>query len=189
MSGVNARNDDEQSQPETVEVDRMAAAATVARNVELADVHLRSLHADLHANRSAILNDQFHWRIEEPGSRWEFDEDDEALHVIAHVDVKAARQVSGASKHSLSAVSEESLVEIRIELALTYDLLVEAPPNNLRQPLFDAFAEINGIYNAFPYLREHVQSVTTRMGLPPVVLPVYRIPDSDEDEASSEDDD
>jgi len=35
-----------------------------------------------------------------------------------------------------------------------------------------AFAKVNGIYNAWPYWREYVQSTASRMGLPPLVLPV-----------------
>ncbi len=38
-----------------------------------------------------------------------------------------------------------------------------------------AFARLNGVFNAWPYWREFVQSMTTRMGLPALVLPVYRI--------------
>ena len=38
----------------------------------------------------------------------------------------------------------------------------------------DAFAEYNAIFNAWPYWREYVQSATVRMGLPGLILPVYR---------------
>jgi len=37
-----------------------------------------------------------------------------------------------------------------------------------------AFAELNGVYSAWPYWREYAQSVTVRMGLPPIPVPVYR---------------
>lgn len=38
-----------------------------------------------------------------------------------------------------------------------------------------AFGETNGIYNAWPYWREYVQNVTGRMGLPPLIVPLFRI--------------
>jgi preprotein translocase subunit SecB len=41
-----------------------------------------------------------------------------------------------------------------------------------------SFANVNGIYNAWPYFREFVQSSTARMDLPGVVLPVFRVPAS-----------
>ena len=37
-----------------------------------------------------------------------------------------------------------------------------------------AFGNLNGVYNAWPYWREYVQSVVTRMGLPPLPVPVFR---------------
>jgi len=39
-----------------------------------------------------------------------------------------------------------------------------------------AFAMTNGVFNAWPYWREFVQSTTVRMSLPPIVLPVFRFP-------------
>ena len=35
-----------------------------------------------------------------------------------------------------------------------------------------AFGWLNGIHNAWPYWREYVQSITVRLGLPPLTLPL-----------------
>jgi preprotein translocase subunit SecB len=43
-----------------------------------------------------------------------------------------------------------------------------------------AFANLNGIYNAWPYFREFVQSTTARMDLPSIILPVFRVPASNQ---------
>jgi len=45
----------------------------------------------------------------------------------------------------------------------------------LTQKGFDQFANLNGIYNAWPYWREFVQNAVTRMGLPSLSIPVFRI--------------
>lgn len=37
-----------------------------------------------------------------------------------------------------------------------------------------AFADLNAMYNVWPYWREFVQSTMTRMGLPPYTLPVFQ---------------
>jgi hypothetical protein len=37
------------------------------------------------------------------------------------------------------------------------------------------FAGLNGVFNAWPYFREFLQSATTRMGIPQFVLPVFRV--------------
>jgi preprotein translocase subunit SecB len=45
----------------------------------------------------------------------------------------------------------------------------------LSQKGFKQFANLNGIYNAWPYWREFVQNTVTRMGLPSLSIPVFRI--------------
>jgi hypothetical protein len=44
----------------------------------------------------------------------------------------------------------------------------------ITQKNLDVFGQINGVFNAWPYWREFVQSTTTRMGLPPLTIPAYR---------------
>lgn len=39
----------------------------------------------------------------------------------------------------------------------------------------DQFAKVNGVFNAWPFLREIVQSTTLRMGIAPVMLPLHRV--------------
>ncbi len=39
---------------------------------------------------------------------------------------------------------------------------------------FDAFVKFNGVFNAWPYLREFMQTSTSRLSLPPLILPTYR---------------
>jgi len=47
--------------------------------------------------------------------------------------------------------------------------------DGLKQKGYQQFADMNGVYNAWPYWRELVQSTIARMGLPTLVLPVFRI--------------
>lgn len=67
--------------------------------------------------------------------------------------------------------NEEELLQIEAQFVLRYRL-----PNlgGLSKANFTAFGELNGLYNAWPYWREFVQSTTVRMGLPPLTVPVYR---------------
>jgi|SRR5580693_267073 hypothetical protein len=48
-----------------------------------------------------------------------------------------------------------------------------------------SFAKFNGVYNAWPYFREYVQTTTQRMNLPPVIMPVFRIPQPPKREAAA----
>lgn len=67
--------------------------------------------------------------------------------------------------------SEKEQVRIEAMFVLLYDL---PSLEGLRKENFDAFGEVNGLYNVWPYLREFVQNATVRMGLPPLTIPVFR---------------
>lgn len=38
-----------------------------------------------------------------------------------------------------------------------------------------AYGSTNGIFNAWPFWREFVQSISLRMGIPPIAVPVFRL--------------
>jgi preprotein translocase subunit SecB len=63
-------------------------------------------------------------------------------------------------------------LEIEAELVLLYSI---KDIEGLDDSSFKSFAELNGTYNAWPYWREFVQNVTSRMGLPPLTIPVFRL--------------
>ena len=46
----------------------------------------------------------------------------------------------------------------------------------LSEGLLEEFAKTNGVFNAWSYWREFVQSTLLRMELPPLTLPLYRLP-------------
>lgn len=46
---------------------------------------------------------------------------------------------------------------------------------DITQENIDKFAELNGIYNSWPYWREFVQNTIARMNLPPLTIPVFRL--------------
>ncbi len=47
--------------------------------------------------------------------------------------------------------------------------------DGLSEENLDAFGATNGVFNAWPYWREYVQSTVGRMGLPSIAVPVYRL--------------
>jgi hypothetical protein len=68
---------------------------------------------------------------------------------------------------------ESAFLTIEAEFFLLYSIQKAA---DLDDVSFKSFAEFNGTYNAWPYWREFVQSVTSRMELPPLTIPVFRLP-------------
>lgn len=75
---------------------------------------------------------------------------------------------------ALPRKKKEATVSIEATFLLTYEV---KGSETLDPAHAEAFARINGIYNAWPYWREYVQSVTSRMGLPGLTLPVFRLSD------------
>jgi preprotein translocase subunit SecB len=58
---------------------------------------------------------------------------------------------------------------VEVGFALSYLLTSD---EGIDDEKVDAFGKLNGVYNAWPYIREFVQSTITRMSLPSLTLPV-----------------
>lgn len=62
-------------------------------------------------------------------------------------------------------------VRVRVVWELAYSLSGVEPTDQV----LERFAQLNGLYNAWPYGREFIQQMTARMQLPNIVLPVFRV--------------
>jgi hypothetical protein len=65
------------------------------------------------------------------------------------------------------------VLHIEAKFVLVYGVKTAPAPED-RAKIFEAFVAVNGVYNAWPYLREVVSSMAARLGAPPVLLPVFR---------------
>jgi hypothetical protein len=70
----------------------------------------------------------------------------------------------------------DAFLRVRGVFELDYRL---AEGTRASKKALNLFAEANGVFNAWPYFREFVQSTTQRMGVPPIVLPLYRLRSGD----------
>lgn len=70
---------------------------------------------------------------------------------------------------------DEVYVEITTEFCAQYDMDGTADENALR-PALEEFGRYNVAYHVWPYWREYVQSVCARIGVPPIPVPMYRLP-------------
>lgn len=64
-----------------------------------------------------------------------------------------------------------------VTMTATFELRYSVPEElgEITKEELTAFAEVNAVFNAWPYWREYIQSTFVRMNLPPVVLPVFRL--------------
>ena len=134
-------------------------ARRVIAAVSLMDVRLVELHAKTTIRSDEVTEDMRpvfrHWATAPAGLK------DGLFFVRANLDVR----IENESKPSVAVVKIQYELEYRV-------------PEDFRASRADltAFAKVNGVFNAWPYFREIVQTATLRMDLPPVVLPVYRVP-------------
>lgn len=84
--------------------------------------------------------------------------------------IVAARIVVTAEPKDGDAQSQ--ILSIECGLELEYGLPGSVTPSAGQ---LAAFAQTNGVFNAWPYWREFIQSMSTRMQLPPIVLPPFRM--------------
>jgi hypothetical protein len=80
------------------------------------------------------------------------------------------------SKVQITSTDSAPLLGPGVELTCVLDLRYTLPEGFESTPEErQAFADLNGVFNAWPYFREFVQSATVRMGLPAFVVPVLRL--------------
>ena len=71
------------------------------------------------------------------------------------------------------------LMNISLEISMLYAIDIEEDdfnPSKLEcfEDILEEFADRNVPINAWPYVREMVSNITTRMGLPPLIMPMYK---------------
>jgi hypothetical protein len=70
----------------------------------------------------------------------------------------------------------KTLATAAIAVTVSFEVNYRIPANaSAPEDALKEFAQINGIFNAWPYFREFVHAALARMGLPPFILPVYRL--------------
>ncbi len=66
------------------------------------------------------------------------------------------------------------IVEVKGTVALRYSM-ASGTVEDVPEGLVKGFAETNGVYNAWPYWRELVQTSASRVGIHGIVAPVFRL--------------
>lgn len=100
------------------------------------------------------------------------------------IGVRAARMLDGPDDMIASLVETTFRVLDEDQEALAIDsqhfVFYAVPPGTtvaaFSEEHLNQFAEINGIFHAWPYIRELIGSTSARLGLVGVVLPVWRTP-------------
>lgn len=148
---------------------QIRAAGVVAQVADLSDIRLESLGCSAPVDKDEIVGQDCDLRIA-TGTKYDHDEDSASLIV------RVRARVELHELHGAGDKAGRPVVQIKAIFRLTYQLPENPPPEEMKEELFSSFAAVNGVYNAWPYLRELVQSTTARMGYPGILIPLYRIP-------------
>lgn len=131
----------------------------VANKVELQNIFLiysevrRSLDADYEFNKVGA-------EIASGGTLYE----DHKAHFIAKVQFSLKGKPEGTE-------DDNEIVSIVNEYIVRYSV---ADRKGLTKKDIKAFCNINAVYNAWPYWREYVQSMTNRMDIPTLIMPLLK---------------
>jgi len=152
---------------ETQQLTEHQRAAMVARFVEIQEISLVSVNAQLITPKAKMLSSES-WKFEqEKQATHYFDEEKRILAIVLDLKTEASGDDQG---------ERLALFRCTGSYALIYSFnATGGPPPEERDAFFGAFANINATYNAWPFFRELVHSTLGRMGLQPVSLPVYRV--------------
>lgn len=152
---------------ETQQLTEHQRAAMVARFVELQDISMVSVNAELiQPDARAMLGSNWHF-AQERIADCHFDEESKLLCILLTLTADLMGTSNGA---------EQRLVRCSGKYVLLYSFnVIGGPPPEEKAAFFKAFANINAVFNAWPFFRELVHSTLGRMGLQPIALPVYRV--------------
>ena len=135
-------------------------AAKVAQHVDICGVRL----VDQAARMSQIVDEPPKLRRSVREHRFTRDND------------KGVVRVDVAFLFELAENTDESKKNPTVSMRATFAMFYEVKGlSGFSDEEIDAFAKVNGAYNAWPFWREFVYSTMSRMGLPPIALPVFRV--------------
>jgi hypothetical protein len=104
----------------------------------------------------------------------EVDETNRRIAVLAKLNVAISRsqEQQKPSEDSQPPSTPAADADLMVELAIIYEV---NSFEGLKGEDYISFANTSGVFHAWSYWREFVQNMSVRMGLPPVVLPLFRI--------------
>ena len=144
----------------STEASPLAQAVAVAKGVEIQHVSLqaatlRTQIDPLEPPKEVVLSQSHRTRYELPE--------------------KHPGKIFVSVEFDCSGAGDPSRGDTSLKLSATYLLIYTHPdPSSLPAESLEAFARLNGVYNAWPYWRELIQTVSGRIGLGPLVVPVFR---------------
>ena len=83
-------------------------------------------------------------------------------------------EAAGSETKRLIEAEGVTCIFLRADVTSAEDVAGFVSETESRLGAIEAFANTDAVYHAWPYWREFVQSSMARMGLPPIMIPLFR---------------
>lgn len=183
--------------PTDTESELRQRGSRVAGHIELRDIRTFSLSATANTVASGDRRLRFDF---EPNVSVDLDDNVLVVQGEYSVDIietgesldeqgaRGGAQEDSDVEHENASTSDDSetvIAELRFTMASLYSVRQPdgAPFTDVE---CDAFAQTTGQFALFPYVRQLVAELTTRLQLPPLTLPVYMVPIQDPNQLIAE---
>ena len=135
----------------------------VINNTEIKDVFLKKCTSDCFVHFSSVTPSETSLRVSQKHG-WFITDDNKILACFINY------KLSGFDKNDDMSKAEK-LFEIECEYCIEYNLKNH---EEVDQEDFEVFASTNAYYNAYSYIRQHIQNECIKLRLSPVVLPFLK---------------
>lgn len=147
----------------TTPEEALALASRVNGRSELADIRLVKSSIENLGFPEADSRLNYDLKIQ-PATRYSAEDGIVIVEVEFSLSIRAA---SGEEQDDVATVAEISFTHAALFTTSEEDLIAEDE--------LDIFGKTTGVLAIYPYAREYVQDITGRLGLPPLVLDLYKV--------------
>lgn len=150
---------------ETVELKPFERLSRVIKNTEIRDVFLKKKHIDCFVHFSLVKPSST--TLEEVQNHsWSISNNKKALFCLINYKVDGYK-----TEETKSGEQKEKLFELECTLCVEYEL---SESSQLDSEDFEIFTQTNAYYNAYPYIRQFIQSESVTLRISPIVLPFLK---------------
>ena len=143
------------------------SALIAAQALELRQVTLSRIACEMVRPYRSKPNESLSFLLKESCELMDDDATKGHIHAVAKMTILASFERDSNSKRKTKKKSLPAF-QAKVEMMLHYAITEGARPN---KEALSAFAKLNGLYNAWPYLRELISDMSTRTGYPPLLIP------------------
>ena len=137
--------------------------------VQILNIRLREVTA---SSKTPSLTEPMHFHLNFEHAASVQEKIGDVFVVVATINTRLFGPVEKNAPVPPNLTSLESFASVKAAFEISYKL----PEGFAAEPKeIENFAKVNGLFNAWPYFREFVQSSFTRMNFPLVTLPLLRV--------------